>query len=209
MEDLEGLLARAPGHISLYDLHPGEGTPMEKGWEGDPDREHAMYWWACRRLEQAGYGGYEISNFALPGRESKHNLGIWEGRDFLGLGPGAHSRVAGLRWMVPGSLTEYLAWARRTDGSGRALDGRWRPLMEPFFEGLNDILAGYAIMALRSDRGLSQDFLIKSFNAGWQVLFSGPVDELAGTGLLTADSRGLRLSPRGRMFGNRVFEAFL
>ena len=68
-----------------------------------------MYEWAEERLEEAGYLHYEISNWAQPGRESRHNLIYWRNEPYLGLGAGAHSWYAGLRWANGGDPAEYIS----------------------------------------------------------------------------------------------------
>ncbi|PKK90488.1 MAG: hypothetical protein CVV64_08985 [Candidatus Wallbacteria bacterium HGW-Wallbacteria-1] len=205
MDDLELMVSAGVGHISIYDLHPGEGTPLEKGWKSDPDREHAMYWWARRRLENRGFQSYEISNFALPGHESLHNLRIWRGEDFIGLGPGAHSRVAGLRWQVPSNLSDYLC-DHSLNGSS---SDQYSPVMNVFEENEREILSSMAIMALRCSHGISDSFLRDRIGAGCIELFPDALNELAGEGLIVSDFQGMRLTLKGVMFGNRVFSAFL
>lgn len=96
-EDLERTLTLAPSHVSLYGLTAEPGTPLgrwvDAGRERIADEESyaAEYLAAAARLGAAGYVHYEVSNFARPGRASRHNQAYWDGRAYLGLGPGAHS----------------------------------------------------------------------------------------------------------------------
>jgi oxygen-independent coproporphyrinogen-3 oxidase len=106
LEDLEKLLSYGPGHVSLYALTVEEGTPLaeKSGRAARQDRRHgyrqgrglpspdeADRLWIRGRdfLEEAGYGQYEVSNFCLPGKESRHNIRYWHMENWLGLGPGA------------------------------------------------------------------------------------------------------------------------
>jgi oxygen-independent coproporphyrinogen-3 oxidase len=96
-EDLERTLALAPEHVSLYGLTAEQATPLGR-WvaEGrerlaDEDSYAAEYLEAAGRLAGAGFTHYEVSNFARPGRASRHNRAYWDGRAYIGLGPGAHS----------------------------------------------------------------------------------------------------------------------
>jgi len=95
--DIETALSFGVQHISAYCLSYEKGTPLwrlrEKGVlsETDEDLANAMYAYLCKRLKQAGYSHYEVSNFAMPGYESKHNSSYWDGTPYLGLGAGAHS----------------------------------------------------------------------------------------------------------------------
>jgi oxygen-independent coproporphyrinogen-3 oxidase len=102
-ETLQAALACAPQHISAYALTYEEDTPFfEKlrlgEFRQDEPREIAMFERTRDLLGAAGLVDYEISNFALPGFESRHNLAYWRGADYLGLGPSACSTIGGLRW---------------------------------------------------------------------------------------------------------------
>ena len=98
--ELDRALAFAAGHISLYQLTIEPGTQFEQAVaRGDfrvLDEEHAaeLYEATVARLGEAGLGDYEISNFAKPGQESRHNLTYWRYGDYIGIGPGAHGRLA-------------------------------------------------------------------------------------------------------------------
>ena len=98
-------------HVSAYMLKIEPGTPFGKrpppGVPGeDTAADHYLY--AAQRLEDAGYAQYEISNFARPGRQSRHNLLYWNLDDWLGLGPGAHSSLAGRRFAFGQNLDAYI-----------------------------------------------------------------------------------------------------
>ena len=122
------LAALTPEHISLYALTLEEGTPMrvwadqDKIPEPDPDLAADMYALARRVLGDSGYHHYEISNWSRPGLESQHNLIYWRNEPYLGVGPGAHSRLGSYRfWTVlasPGLLRPLLPLeaAARTGG---------------------------------------------------------------------------------------------
>ncbi len=120
-ESLERVLALAPEHLSLYGLKLEPGTSLyaqaRAGALALPgDEEQAdRYLWACRRLERAGLRQYEISNFARPGLESRHNLRYWRLRPYLGLGPGAHSDFGGRRFAWAKDLDAFLRGEDRLD----------------------------------------------------------------------------------------------
>ena len=79
------------------------------GWSLAPDEDAAeMYLSGLAALDAAGYGQYEISNVARPGRQSRHNLKYWTDGEWLGLGCGAHSTRAGARWKNVSGTTEYV-----------------------------------------------------------------------------------------------------
>ena len=115
MNTLETALAYEPPHISAYNLTYEEGTPLAGQKLSGTVRplldatELAMYKKAIRRLQRAGLMQYEISNFARPGKEARHNLAYWTGQDYLGFGVGAHSYFEGKRFSKKRSLPHYLA----------------------------------------------------------------------------------------------------
>ncbi len=104
---LEEVRSWAPAHVSLYGLTYEKGTPFEKIRERQPESaERAMYEAAMDVL--SGYHHYEISNWGRPGFESRHNRAYWEGRPYLGFGPGAHSFAPPERWWNLANVREYL-----------------------------------------------------------------------------------------------------
>lgn len=112
--DIETALSFGVQHISTYCLSYEEGTPLwrlrEKGvvHETDDDLANDMYAYLCQRLKDAGYMHYEVSNFAQPGYESKHNSSYWDGTPYLGLGAGAHSYDGVSRQWNVANLSKYL-----------------------------------------------------------------------------------------------------
>src|SRR5690606_19716541 len=109
----ERALALRPEHLSCYSLIVEEGTLFgdlhKRGRLPLPpeETELAMFQQAIRRLRAAGYDHYEVSNFALPGRWSRHNRIYWENGEWLGLGPGAHSQWKGRRFANVRHPEEY------------------------------------------------------------------------------------------------------
>ena len=113
-DTLDGALAMGPEHLSLYCLTLEDGTPMEQqvrlGEIPEPDSDLAadMYLHAEELLEREGYRHYEISNWARPGLESRHNLTYWRNGAYLGVGPGAHSYLGRWRFHNLASPREYV-----------------------------------------------------------------------------------------------------
>ena len=112
------MLRLAPEHISSYSLIIEEGTPFFE-WYGkgesssmpelpDEDTERCMYKRTKELLEEAGYYRYEVSNYALPGKECRHNIGYWERKDYLGFGIGAASLYKDTRTTNTGDLKKYI-----------------------------------------------------------------------------------------------------
>ena len=107
---LDAALDLAPEHLSCYGLKLEPNTPLFRRGVSlpDDDTQAEMYLETVRRLAARGYGQYEISNFARPGRESRHNLKYWTLGEYLGFGPGAHSDFGGRRFAVARDLEAYL-----------------------------------------------------------------------------------------------------
>jgi oxygen-independent coproporphyrinogen-3 oxidase len=125
-DDLDRALALEPDHISLYGLTAETATPLGRwvaeGRESLADEEtyRAEYLSAAELLRRAGFVHYEVSNFARPGRESRHNRAYWDGVPYLGLGPGAHSFLPPRRFW---NTRDWAAYRDRVLAGGSAVDG--------------------------------------------------------------------------------------
>jgi oxygen-independent coproporphyrinogen-3 oxidase len=108
-DNLEKGLEMAPEHISVYNLTLAEGTPFYRNPPSLPteDDQIEMMEITEETLKKSGYRRYEISNYARPQMRSRHNTAYWEGKEYLGLGPGAHSYRDGVRWGNIASVEEY------------------------------------------------------------------------------------------------------
>ena len=112
--DIEKALRLGIQHISTYGLMYEEGTALTKMrdrgeiQETDEETENAMYDYLCERLKEAGFVHYEVSNFALPGYEAKHNSSYWDGTPYVGVGAGAHSYIRNIRSWNPNELDAYI-----------------------------------------------------------------------------------------------------
>ena len=211
----------APRHVSLYCLTLERGTPMET-WassgriaEPDPDLAADMYLAAQEVMRREGYRHYEISNWAKPGFESRHNLVYWNNRPYLGVGPGAHSYLDGFRFSNVRSPADYV----RRLNSG--VDGRERPSRltadslgrMPAVDGIEPIgqrleMAETMMMGLRLDTGIDTGEFSSRFGSTPEAEYGPTLGTLAGQGLLADDGRAIRLTPRGRLLGNEVFSRF-
>jgi oxygen-independent coproporphyrinogen-3 oxidase len=111
---LREAVALAPEHVSAYALTVEPSTPLGRRIAlgacpaPDPDVQADMFGLACELLAEAGYRHYEVSNWAKPGYECRHNLGYWERRPYLGLGAGAHSYRDDRRWWNVRPPEEYM-----------------------------------------------------------------------------------------------------
>jgi oxygen-independent coproporphyrinogen III oxidase len=192
-------------HLSLYALTTEEDTPLgvkiEKGDMAalDPDAAADEYELAEAALAGAGYRQYEISNWALPGLESRHNLGCWRREDYLGLGCAAHSCLGDERLANTDKLDEYLA-----NLAQGCLPPRSAEVITPELA-----LAETVILGLRLNEGIDLDDTSRRFSIDLQEHFKLEIAELSGMGLLEITNGRLTLTGRGRLLGNEVFLRFL
>lgn len=105
---LEIAVNAAPRHISVYMLKNESGTAFANLPPMEETQAAEQYMFVCERLAAAGYAQYEISNFALPGFESRHNRKYWQTEAYLGLGPAAHSFLNGRRFYYPRDIAAFL-----------------------------------------------------------------------------------------------------
>ena len=162
---LDAVTALRPEHISAYMLSYEPGTRLYamrsvgKVRETDEDTLLDMYARLCRTLADNGYGHYEISNFALPGRHAVHNSSYWQNKPYIGLGPGAHSWDGRVRRANPHSLTGYLD----SLAQGKVF---YETEEETETDRLNDMI----MVSLRTSRGLDLSKIPArhraAFNAG-------------------------------------------
>ncbi len=144
-DTLSAVLAHRPPHVSLYCLEPDENMERAvRDFLDTVDAESAAdeYLLACDRLRRQGHRHYEVSNFARPGYESRHNHTYWDGSEYLGIGPGAHSLIARQRFHNEPSIELYL----RTAATIRL---RRRDLRDEAQRELETLM-----LALRTSRGL-------------------------------------------------------
>lgn len=204
-ETLIGALELGPDHLSCYSLIIEEGTPfasMHRQGRLDlppEDDEAWMYEETVRLCEGAGYDHYEISNFARPGHECRHNLLYWRNEEWLGVGPGSHSSWQGGRhWNVRG-LVEYQDAVARGE---LPIEGR-EGLTED--ERMDDTL----MLGLRLTAGVSLSDFRRRFGRELLAVYGDTVERLTEWGLVEVVDGSLRLTPRGRNLGNRVIAEFL
>jgi oxygen-independent coproporphyrinogen III oxidase len=208
---VESVIALGVPHASVYMLEVDEdsrlgreliagGTKYHAHFVPNEDLTADMYETACERLNAAGIAQYEISNFARAGFESRHNLKYWTRQPYMGFGVDAHSmlRSAGgeldaVRFSSADSLEQYVAGAawNRTEVSRQAA------LEESFFLGL------------RLNRGVDLARLRERFGEQPIDGLSSPLSELISAGLIERQGDIVKLSARGRLLSNEVFERFL
>ena len=189
----------SPEHISAYELTPEKGTPLYeaivRGELEKPPEETIieMYYRAIDTFGQAGYRHYEISNFAQPGFECRHNLNYWNRGHYIGIGAGAHSFVGDRRIRNVSTIGKYIESVERS---------------EPAIEESEEISCEEAIresifLGLRKTEGLN----IKELGEDPGIDMARAADELINQGLLEIDAGHLRLTRKGIVVSNPVIAA--
>jgi oxygen-independent coproporphyrinogen-3 oxidase len=199
LADLRAAVAMRPEHISAYCLTVEEDTALwarlaRGGARRDREREAAFYERAWGELEGAGFAQYEISNFARPGHECRHNLNTWRMGSWLGLGPSAASQHGGWRGANPADLEAWLAGLAR----GRRAEVERVALTEGLLA--EDAL----IFGLRLNAGVDLGALRgRHPGADWAAAEAFAV-RLEGEGLAEREGGRLRLTLRGRLVADAI-----
>ena len=188
-------------HLSLYSLIIEEGTPFYT-WThegritpGDEDLCADMYEYADERLHAAGYVNYEISNWSLPGFQSRHNLTYWHNLPYIGMGVGAYSSFGGRRFSNVREPAEYI----------RMLKAQQWPEVESETVDKAQAMSETAFLALRTAQGLHLPTFEQRFALPFAQFAGDRLHMVEEAGLLERETEWLRLSKRGRLLGNEVF----
>lgn len=182
-KSLSSLIALRPEHISAYLLSYEPGTrlfvQLEKGkiTEADDQLVTDMYACLCESTRAAGYRHYEISNFALPGREAIHNSSYWDGSPYIGIGPGAHSWDGTNRAFNPSNLKEYI-------------DRKGIGFLEIEEETTDNRFNDMLITRLRTARGISLAEISAAFGERIAAEFAAQCQPLVADGLMTLSPDG-------------------
>ena len=206
---LEKALELSPDHISAYGLIPEPNTEMDRRlqsgeWElPDPDVERAMYDLAIRLLAESGLKQYEISNFAKPGKECRHNIGYWSQIPYLGLGLAAASMTppmkagAGVtyqRLTNPDTFEDYFRLVSGPDSSLRTVETVSPP--EARFETM--------MLGLRMAEGIREDRFASLHGISLQQAYGNKLEQFVRDGFLLWEDGVLRLTRKGMDFQNQV-----
>lgn len=207
-ETLEASLSLHPEHISAYGLIPEEGTPLYEDLQSgtlilpDPDLERKMYDSALSILRMHGYGQYEISNFAVDGKECRHNIGYWKQVPYVGLGVAAASMTIiqqGDRGMIcrrkknPDQLREYeeMVFGQRDPVEDLVVNPA-----ETRFETM--------MLGLRMNEGVDEDLFRKMHGISIENVYGKKLHRLEMQGLLTHSGHYWKLTRRGFDIQNSI-----
>jgi oxygen-independent coproporphyrinogen III oxidase len=204
--NLDQALTLRPKHISLYMLDVHEGTPLaeqiKRGQQPKPNEDLAaeMYQSIIERTKSAGYIHYEISNFSLPGYESRHNTKYWIGDPYYGFGCSSHSYDGEkLRWSNERDVSRYI----------NAIEDKGEAIVERV-ELTKEEAQGEAIfLGLRLMEGVDLNKYQARFGINLRKIYADELSRLEDAGLLTFDNEIMKLTRTGILLSNEVFSAFI
>ena len=200
---LHQILNLEPQHISSYSLIIEEGTPFyEKYWQKPPvdeETDRRMYEMTGEILEANGYRRYEISNYAKPGYESRHNTKYWTGKDYLGIGLGASSKIGRFRIQNERELSRYLQNIQEHK--------RVSYIEETLIKEEEE--KEYFILGLRCTRGVSLKQFVQCFGREALAGYEETIRCICELGLAKRQGEMLALTKKGIDVSNLIFEMFL
>ena len=195
---VDELIALCPEHISIYSLQLEEGTPLYKlrdRYDLPSDDDAAdMYELIVKRMADSGYNHYEISNFAKPGFESRHNSKYWSLDEYLGAGLAAHTDFGGVRWENTKNLADYLSGVRVL--SQREISSSERE-------------EEYIMLGLRTSKGISASEFSALFGKDLFARIGEKLKPFAERGLVICDGDRIRLSEAGFEVSNTILAELL
>ena len=206
-ESLQKIKKLNPEHVSVYSLIVEENTILSKQIEEgtlelpEENKEREMYWTVKNFLEENGYNHYEISNFAKPNRESRHNMDCWNQKEYFGFGVAAHSYVDNVRFSNITDLNSYIENYKHNEPEKNFV----------FHEKENylDTMKEYLLLGFRKIKGVSKKDFENKFQLPIESIFKLELEELKEKGLILENEDTYYLSDKGIDFANLVFEKFV
>ena len=206
-ESLQKIKILNPEHVSVYSLIVEDGTTLSKQIEEGimklPNErlERTMYWTIKNFLEENGYKHYEISNFAMLNKESRHNLDCWNQKEYFGFGVAAHSYVDNVRFSNITDLNSYIENYKNNEPEKNFV----------FHEKENylDMMKEYLLLGFRKIKGVSKRDFENKFQLPIESIFKLELEELKRKDLILENEDFYYLSDKGIDLANLVFEKFV
>ncbi|GBF10122.1 radical SAM family heme chaperone HemW [Tepidibacillus sp. HK-1] len=193
-------------HFSVYSLKVEQNTLFHTFYQKNrlplpPEEDELnMYLITMEEMQKHGYHQYEISNFAKPGYESKHNITYWKNEDYFGLGAGAHGYIQGRRHANIKGIRSYI---------DHLLKENQLPRFEEFEVSLQEKKEDMLMLGLRMLEGVKFSDYEKEFNEEMLSRFRAQIEKLVNLGLLMKEKDRIKLSQKGLIYGNEVFAEFI
>lgn len=207
-ENVEAILSLQPEHISSYSLIIEEKTPFYELYAEGKEKEdelpeeetdRAMYAYTKARLQEAGYERYEISNYAKPGHESRHNSSYWTGREYIGVGLGASSLFTNARCHNETDLLTYINDVEAGNDIRREIER----LTEA------EQMEEFMILGLRRMCGVSRSEFLARFGKPLETVYGPALQKLKRQDLITIEEDRIALTELGIDVSNQVFVEFV
>ncbi len=208
-ESIEKVISLQPEHISIYSLIVEEGTKLHKQIETgelqlpEEELERKMYWYIKSKLELAGYKHYEISNYAKPKRESKHNSNCWEQKQYIGIGASAHSYLDNIRYCNVSNLKEYISNMENVEA-----DFEEKYIVNER-QNLEDRKNEFMLLGLRKIDGVSIAMFKEKYVENPIFRYRDSLEKLVNEGLVLIDGDMIKLTNKGLDLANIVWEEFI
>jgi oxygen-independent coproporphyrinogen-3 oxidase len=196
-----------PEHVSLYGLTIEKGTKFEERYIGglyktklpEEDMVRGFYYTGIEMLESIGYKQYEISNFALPGFESRHNLNYWRHGKYFAVGPSASGFDGKRRWKNVSDTKIYI----------EAIKSGCTPIDEEEQLAIEQLISESLMLGLRLREGVNLRELSTAFNIDLKDLYSATIHSLEHIGMLEVDGDVIRLTREALFVSNSVISEFM
>ena len=207
LDTLKKVVGLDPEHISAYSLILEEGTPFYQKYYNTPlekelpneDAEREMYWKGRKFLEGQGYPCYEISNYSKRGRECRHNIGYWTGKEYLGLGLGAASLLYGKRFHNTDNMKQYLSLAKMPE----------QIRVEEETVTKRRAMEEFVFLGLRMSEGIDTAEFERRFGCAFDRIYRHVYPRLLDIGVLEEREGRLFLTKKGIDVSNPVLAEFL
>lgn len=214
-------------HLSCYDLKIEEGTVLDDRLKAgaltpiDDELDRRMYEYTIEMLAENGFHQYEISNFARPGYECRHNLIYWKACEYAGFGAGSHSYLKGYRFNNATEINSYINAVKSFACNGPHQNtkstlnqdignttgiGLYEDIQ---FIDRKEAMSEFMILGLRLNKGISEDEFLERFGVPLESVYKDKLKMLMARGLIARDAFGYRLTPLGLDLANKVFVEFI
>jgi len=204
-ETLKEVVKLQPTHVSTYSLIFEPNTSFYRLYEKgqlpivDEEEELKMYHWGIEFLKEKGYHHYEISNFALPTFECRHNILYWECKNYLGFGAGAHSYMEDVRYSNIENIKDYI----------KSILERKSAVKEKIKLTKQDRMAEFMFLGMRMTKGVCDKDFKKRFGISLFEIYKKVIQKYLKEGLIEIDNECVKLTERGIDVSNVIFEEFL
>ncbi len=205
-ESLEKIVALDPEHISLYNLKIEDSTPFGAIRDSlplpDEDVEFEMYEYAIDYLTRHGYEQYEISNFAKPGYECKHNLKYWTCQEYLGLGTAAHSYFRNTRFSFIKDIDSFVSAIEDTENASVITD-------ENYTISPTERVGEYIMLALRLKSGINTAEFNRIFGMDFDIMYEDLLPAYVENGFMDKTETGYAFTTKGMYVSNYILSSML